>query len=152
ERHHLKENELQTIARDLRERYEGRRRETTAALIVVGAIAIIAIVFFAWRERVQTRAASLLAEAVAVKDARIGPPGTAEQGLRFNNERERAQAALTKFKTAADAYPSTDAGLFARFQEGSTWMTLGSPPQAASAFQQVIDKAGNSVYGQTARL
>src|SRR5437870_3755768 len=114
ERHHLKENELQTLARDLRERYEGRRRETTALLAVAAVVAAVAIGFFAWRERVQTRAASMLAEAIAVKDARIGPPGTVEQGLRFNNERERAQAALTKFKAAADAYPSTDAGLFAR--------------------------------------
>jgi len=152
ERHHLKENELQTFARDLRGRYEGRQKETVTMLTVVGIVAVVAIGFFAWRERVQTRAAAMLADAVAVKDARIGPPGTAEQGLRFNNERERAQAALTKFKAAADAYPSTDAGLFARFQEGSTFMGLGNPSQAAASFQQVIDKAGNSVYGQTARL
>jgi len=152
ERHHLKENELQTFARDLRERYEGSQKETITALVAVGIIAVIAIAFFGWREHVQSRAASLLSDAVAVKDARIGPPGTAEQGLRFNNERERAQAALTKFKAAADAYPSTDAGLFARFQEASTYMTLGNPSQAAAAFQQVIDKAGNNVYGQTARL
>jgi predicted negative regulator of RcsB-dependent stress response len=152
ERHHLKENELQSIAREVRDRFEGRQRETMYALAAVGAVAILALAFFAWRERVQTQAATLLAAAVAVKDARIGPPGTAEQGLRFNNERERAQAALTKFKAAADAYPSTDAGLFARLQEAGTYMTLGNPAQAAAAYQQVIDKAGNAIYGQAARL
>ena len=152
ERHHLKENELQTIARDLRERFDTRRRETTSGLLLVTVVGIVAIGFFAWRERVQAQAATLLADAVAVKDARVGPPGTTEQGLRFNNERERAQAALTKFKAAADAYPTTDAGLYARFQEAGTWMTLGNPAQAAAAYQQVIDKAGNAIYGQTARL
>jgi TolA-binding protein len=152
ERHHLKENELQTIARDLRERYEGRKRETGALLAIVAVIAVVALGFFGWREHVQTKAASLLSEALVVRDARIGPPGTAEQGLRFNTERERAQAALTKFKVAADAYPTTDAGLFARFQEAATYMALGNPAQAAATYQQVIDTAGNTVYAQTARL
>jgi TolA-binding protein len=152
ERHHLKENELQTFARDVRDRFEGRQREAMLGLAAVGVVVILAIAFFAWREHEQTQAATLLAGAVAVKDARIGPPGTAEQGLRFNNERERAQAALTKFKVAADAYPSTDAGLYARLEEAATYMTLGNPAQAAASFQQVIDKGGNSIYGQSARL
>ncbi len=152
ERHHLKENELQTLARDLTGRFEEKRREALWGLFAAAAIVILAIGFFAWRERTQTKAATLLAGAVAVKDARIGPPGTAEQGLRFNTERERAQAALTKFKEAADAYPSTDAGIYARFQEAATYMVLGNPAQAATAYQQVIDKAGNAIYGQMARL
>src|SRR5262245_28115842 len=152
ERHHLKENELQTFARDMRDRVEGHQREAMLGLAAVGVVAVLAVGFFAWREHVQTQASTLLAAAVAVKDARIGPPGTAEQGLRFNTERERAQAALTKFKAAADAYPSTDAGLYARYQEAATYMALGNPAQAAAAYQQVIDKAGSAIYGQTARL
>jgi tetratricopeptide (TPR) repeat protein len=152
ERHHLKENELHTLARDLTGRFEEKRRETLWGLLAVVAIGVLVIGFFAWRERTQTQAATLLAGAVAVKDARIGPPGTAEQGLRFNTERERAQAALTKFKATADAYPSTDAGVYARFQEAGTYMALGNPAQAAAAYQQVIDKAGSAIYGQTARL
>jgi TolA-binding protein len=152
ERHHLKENELQTLARETRLRLEERRRETTWTIAAVAVIAVAAIAYFAWHERVQTNAARLLADAVAVKDARIGPPGTQEQGLRFINERERAQAALTKFKAAADAYPSTDDGLYARYQEAGTWMALGNPAQAAASYQLVIDKAGNRLYGQMARL
>ena len=31
-------------------------------------------------------------------------------------------------------------------------MVLGNPAQAVAAYQQVIDKAGNRVYAQTARL
>jgi predicted negative regulator of RcsB-dependent stress response len=152
ERRHLKENELQTLARDARDRFESKRRETMAVVVIVAVVGVAAVGYFGWRERVQTKAAALLADAVAVKDARIGPPGIQEQGLRFVSERERAQAALTKFKAAADAYPSTDDGLYARYQEGVMWMALGNPAQAATAYQQVIDKAGDRILGQMARL
>jgi TolA-binding protein len=152
ERRHLKENELQTFAREARERFDSKRRETLALAAVVAVIGVLAVAYFGWREHVQTKAAAMLAEAEAVKDARIGPPGTGDQGLRFINERERAQAALTKFKAAADAYPSTDDGLHARYQEAAMWMVLGNPKEAAAAYQQVIDKAGNRIHGQMARL
>ncbi len=155
ERQHLRENEIEQFARQARELVEARRRETTmmvAAIVVVGAVALG---YFAWHEHVQARAHDLLAQAVAVQDARVGPPpapGQPSGGLYFPTERERAQTALGKFKAAADAYPSTDAGLYARYQEASTYLSLDNPSQAAAAYQQVIDRAGNSIYGQMARL
>jgi TolA-binding protein len=155
ERRHLKENELQTFARQARETYEQRKRETVMLVSVAAVVGAIAVAYIAWRERVQTKAHTLLADAVVVLEAPVSPPpapGQPQQGLRFATERERAQAALTKLKTAADAYPSTDAGLYARYQEGVTYMTLGNPTQAASTYQQVIDRDGNSIYGQMARL
>jgi TolA-binding protein len=155
ERQHLKENELQTLAREARERFDERRHETTATIVVVLVVGLAAVGFFAWRERVQAKAHALLAEAMVVQDARVGPPAagtTPDRGLRFNTERERAQAALTKFKVAADAYPSTDAGIFARYQQAAAYMALGNAAQAAATYQQVIDKAGDRIYGQMARL
>ena len=155
ERHHLKENELGKLARQARETVETRRSETTAIAVVVVVVAVLAFGYFGWRQHVQTKAHGLLAEAMAVQDARVGPPpapGTPSAGLYFPTERERSQAALTKFKIAADAYPSTDAGIFARYQEGATWTYLGSPAQAINAYQQVIDRAGDGIYGQMARL
>ena len=155
ERQHLKENELQTLAREAREALETRKRETTAIFAIVVVIAAAAIGYFAWRESVQSKAQSLLAQALVVQDARIGPPpapGQPEQGLRFATERERAQASLTKLKIAADAYPSTDAGVYARYQLGATYMVLDDPSGAIAAYQQVIDRAGSRIYGQMARL
>jgi TolA-binding protein len=155
ERRHLKENELQTFARQAREVYEQRKRETTTLITIVAVVGAIAIGYIAWRERVQSRAHTLLAEAVVVLEAPISPPpapGQPQQGLRFATERERAQAALTKLKVAADAYPSSDAGIYARYQEGATYMALGNPTQAAAAYQQVIDRDGSGIYGQMARL
>ena len=155
ERHHLKENDLRTLARQASLTVSERRGETTlivAAVLVAGALALG---YFGWRQRVNTRAHGLLAQAMAVQDARVGPPpapGTPASGLYFPTERERSQAALTKFKIAADAYPSTDAGIYARYQEGATSLALGTTPGAISAYQQVIKEAGDGFYGQMARL
>lgn len=155
QRQHLKENELQTLARQTREWVEARGRETTTLVTVVVIAGVIGVGYFAWHERVQAKAHELLAQAVAVQDARVGPPpapGQPASGLYFPTERERAQAALTKFKVAADAYPSTDAGLYARYKQAATLMQLGDPKGAAESYRQVIDNAGSRIYGQTARL
>src|SRR5436309_1664868 len=102
ERQHLKENELQSLAREARERFEARRSESTMALGALLVIAVLGAGYYAWRERVQAKAHALLADAMVVQDARVGPTaapgGPPDQGLRFNTDRERAQAALTKFK------------------------------------------------------
>jgi TolA-binding protein len=155
ERHHLKENEIQTLVRGSREALESRGRETLG-LIVIGIVVVAAAVgYYGWREHVQAKAHGLLAEAMTVADARIGPPpppGTPSNGIYFPTERERSQAALTKFKIAADAYPSTDAGIYARYQEGATSLALGTPTGAAEAFTAVIAKDGSGFYGQMAKL
>jgi TolA-binding protein len=155
ERRHLKENELGRLARSARDTVQTRRSEATGLVAIVVVVAAIGIGYFAWRERVQTKAHGLLAQAMAVQDARVGPPpapGTPTGGLYFPTERERSQAALTKFKIAADAYPSTDAGVYARYQEGATSLALGSTPGAIAAYQQVIKESGDNFYGQMARL
>jgi TolA-binding protein len=72
--------------------------------------------------------------------------------LRFETARAKYQAALTKFKIVADEYPKTDAGIFGRYRQAATYMALGEPASAATAYQQVIDLAGNGLYGQMARL
>ena len=156
ERRHLKENELQIVARQTRELFEERRREVSIGIGVLAVIAVVGIGYYAWHERVQAKAHTLLAEALAVRDARVGPPPAAGAppiaGPSFATERERSQAALTKLKVVADTYPNTDAGLYARYQEAATYMLLGNPTPAAATYQQVIDRAGNNIYGQMARL
>ncbi|OFW44154.1 MAG: hypothetical protein A3J29_00050 [Acidobacteria bacterium RIFCSPLOWO2_12_FULL_67_14b] len=155
ERHHLKENELQNLARQARGAFETRRGEAITAVVLVVVLGVAAVGYFAWRERGQTKAQALLADALTVQDARVGPPpapGAPSNGLYFPTERERAQAALAKFKVAADAYPSSESGMYARYEEASTWLALGSAAQAAAAYQQVIGTAGDGLYGRMARL
>ena len=74
------------------------------------------------------------------------------RGRPISPPRERSEAALTKLKIAADGYPSTDAGVYARYQEGATSLALGSTPGAIAAYQQVIKESGDNFYGQMARL
>src|SRR5580704_4443389 len=106
ERHHLKENELQRLAVLARRLYLEHQREGGALLVGAAVIAVIAGGYFVWHERVQSRAHALLADAVVVQDARVTAPGTPAAAGSYPTERARMQAAVTKFKAAADAYPS----------------------------------------------
>jgi TolA-binding protein len=155
ERRHLKDNELAALATGARQFVEERSRQITALVVAIVLVGGAALGYYLWRARVEGNAHSLLADAMAVQAAPVGAapnPDAPESGPRFPSERSKAQAALTKFKIVADGYPSTDAGLFARYQEAATWMTLGAPADAATAYQQVIDQAGTGVYAQVARL
>src|SRR5437773_2680967 len=154
ERHHLKENELQLLTRQAREAIEARKREVTAAILVAAVIGVGALGYFLWRERVEGRAHAMLADAVVVQDARVVPPAapgaTPPQPTAgtYPTEQAKLDAALAKFKSAADAYPSTDAGLYARYQQGATLMSLGRPVEAAACYQEVIKHGGSGIYGQ----
>jgi TolA-binding protein len=155
QRQHLKENELAHFAVSARDAFEARKSQIIPVVIAIVVVAAAVLGYFGWRNRVEARAHTLLAEAMVVDEARVGPPpatGQPSSGLSFATEREKHQAALTKFKSVADEYPSTDAGLFARYREATTYMALGVPASAAKSFQQVIDRGGDSIYAQMARL
>jgi TolA-binding protein len=153
ERHHLKENELQRIASDVHRMYNERQREMTWILAAAAVVAVVGAGYFLWREHVQSKAHELLAQATTVQDARIAAPGAPDSKGAFPTERARMQAAVVKFKAAADAYPSTDAGLYARSQEAAGQLALGNTALAVAAYQDVVRRAGpNSIYHQTAQL
>ena len=129
ERHHLKENELVQLASRTRDAIDARQREVGAVAIAVILVAVAAIGYFAWRSacrRARRRAAGRRGHS---QEARVGPPpapGTPATGPSFPTEREKHEAAAAKFKAVADEYPSTDAGIFARYREGATQMALGN--------------------------
>jgi TolA-binding protein len=155
ERHHLKENELVQFANRARDTIDARQREIGVVAIAVILVSIAVIGYSAWQSRVEGRAGALLADAIIVSDARVGPPpapGTPATGPSFPTDREKYEATAAKFKAVADQYPSSDSGLFARYREGATQMALGNAKEAAAAYQQVIDRAGTKLYGQMARL
>jgi TolA-binding protein len=155
ERRHLKEHELQRFAIEVREAFEARKRETTIGIVAVVVVVAAFIGYFGWKERTEGRADTMLAEALAIQDARVGAPaapGTPNAGLSFPTEQARAEAALARFKAVADAYPSSQAGIFARYQEAVSQMTLGQPAAAAALYQDVIKRDGSGIYGQMARL
>jgi tetratricopeptide (TPR) repeat protein len=154
ERQRLKQNDLGELTRQVQEVLAERQHDLAWIVGIVLVVGAAVLGYWVWHQREQQGAAKLLADAMVVAEARIGPPAAATggTGLTFPTERERAQAALIKFKAAADAYPTSDAGLFARYQEASTQVVLGNPAEAAKTYQTVIDRAGNRLIGQTARL
>jgi len=68
------------------------------------------------------------------------------------SERARLEAALTSFTKVAEAYPSSIAGLTARFEAAATFAALGRSKDAISQYQQVIDRAGKGLLAETARM
>jgi predicted negative regulator of RcsB-dependent stress response len=155
ERRHLKDNELEMLVSGARQAIEDRKRQIIALVVVLAVVGGGAMGYYLWRDHVQSSAHDLLADALTVDEAPVGAPpnpDAPEKGPRFPTARAKAQAALTKFKIVGDTYPATDAGILARYREAATWMELASPAQAATCYQQVIDQAGDGVYGQMARL
>jgi TolA-binding protein len=157
ERQHLKRNEVVTLTRQAREVMETRPREVTAAILAVLVIGGAALGYYGWRQHIESSAHELLAQAMAVENARVAPPvapgGTAVivPGS-YPTEQARLEAAVVKLKATADAYPSTDAGLFARYQQAAMLVSLGRAAEAAGVYDEVIRRAGDGFYGQVSRL
>ena len=155
ERHHLKQNDLEVFTQRARHVVHTRRRETMAVLGVIVVAGVAGLGYSLWGGRTEGRAHELLAEALSLSDARVGAPiapGTPGAGVSFPTEALRAEAALAKLKAAADAYPATDAGIYARYLQAATLIDLGRPAEAAPVYQLVIDRSGDRIYGQMARL
>ena len=154
ERRHLKQNEFEALTLQALDVFGAKRREITTVALVLVVVGVAAASYWGWHQYRQDKAHALLADAMVVQEARVGPPAeaTGAAGTTFPTERERSEAALKKYKVAADAYPSTDAGVFARYQEASLDVSLGKAADAIKAYQAVIDQAGDGIYGQMAKL
>ncbi|MDE3156770.1 MAG: tetratricopeptide repeat protein [Acidobacteriota bacterium] len=161
ERHHLKENEVAIQVGKLVALYEARRREFNLAAYVVVAVLLLSGGYYYWQQRTRSQAADLLAQATMVLNAPVVPPAApAADGKpapppppgSYPSDQARYEAALPKLTAAADRYPSTEAGISARYQEGTALLALGRPADAVAAFQQVMQQAGSGVFTQMARL
>src|SRR6266436_830244 len=107
ERHHLKKNEFEVLTLQVMSLFSTKRREVTTILLVVALVGLCGAAYWAWHQHTEDKAHALLAEATG------GATKT------YPTERDRTQEAVKKYKVAADAYPSTDAGVYARYQEAS---------------------------------
>jgi tetratricopeptide (TPR) repeat protein len=154
ERRHLKQNEFEALTLQAMDAFGAKRREITTLALVLAVVGLAAASYYGWHKYRQDKAHALLADAMVVQEARVGPPAdaTGAAGKTFPTERERSQEAVKKYKVAADAYPSTDAGIFARYQEASLDVSLGDTADAIKAYQSVVDRAGDGIYGQMAKL
>ena len=160
ERHKLKENEFARTVTHAREVVEARKRDIGLMATVVAVLIAVVAGYLWWQQSRNSTAAEGLAAAMAIHEAPVVPipapaPGSplpVQQPGTFPTERAKLEAALPKIVEAADRYPSTVSGVAARFQAASILATLGRYPEAEQRYQEVIDKAGNSIYRRTARL
>jgi len=157
ERHHLKQNEFAvTAARVLDTLSRHQRRVRTILLAVLAGVIVIAVVVV-WRGREADRAGEQLGIALAMLDATIAPaptiPGATQAPGTFPTERARAEAALAAFQRVAAEFPSTEAGVAARYHAAGELLSLGRAAEAVQAYQEVVDQAGtSSIYRPMARM
>lgn len=154
ERHQLKTNEFAKAVMRARELFLARQRQVTGVVIAVLVVLVGLAGFTMWRGQAAARADALLAEAMALAEAPLTPPtGTpGETTVWFANETARAEAVLERLTAVTAAYPSTASGIAARYQSGSRLLQLGRPAEARAAFEDVVARAGTSLYGRMARL
>ena len=158
ERHHLKENEVAEWVLELRNQYDANKNAIRygglAILVLVGAV----FGTIAWRSMSEGRANAMLAEAMTVAEAPVTAPTAGEAGTlpvqpagTYPSERVKREAALPKFMAAADAYPSSEAGLIARYRAAATLVALGRADEGIQRYRDVSDKATGVVQAM-ARL
>ncbi len=160
ERHKLKENAFANTVAHAREALATRQRDIVwAVAVVVGLLAIVGGYAW-WRQSTAGRGTELFATALAVYQAPVVPlppptPGGAppvQQPGTYVTEQAKLEAALPKFIEAADKYPSTSSGIAARYHAASILATLGRYSEAEQRFQEVVTRAGTSLYARTGRL
>jgi TolA-binding protein len=155
ERHRLKENELSHALGDASSRLQQNRGTLGIAAGIIALVLVAGIGYWAWTTRSNNRAQVLLGDAIVIMQAPVeDPKAAAKPGVTsYPTVQARAEAALTKFADVYNAYPSTDAGIAARYYAASALAMLGRHPEAALRFQETVDRAGaNSFYGRMARL
>jgi tetratricopeptide (TPR) repeat protein len=163
ERQHLKDNEL-AIALGQAQGWADKNSRTLA--VTVGAIALVAIAVggvLAYRNNTDTKARALLTEAMVIEEARVMPPGPPAGSTNDPNaiggqppgtyptEKAKLEAAVPKFQAAADAYPSTDSGLTARYHLARSLIALGRHDDGIKEYDKVI-AGSNALLARSARL
>ncbi|HSK10163.1 MAG TPA: tetratricopeptide repeat protein [Vicinamibacterales bacterium] len=159
ERHHLKKNEIATSVARVREAIEIYHKPIVAVLIAIALVVVAVVAVTAWRRGSDTDARQMLADAMLVASAPVAPPPAAGTDApaspapgTYATERAKLEAALPKFVAAAEAHPSSEAGIAARYHAGAILAALGRQAEAEQRYREVIDRAGSGLYGRMARL
>ena len=158
ERHHLKENEFAEWLLGAKSWYEANSK-TIGYVGLAALLALVAVMgTMAYRQWSAGKANSALAEALAIAEAPVLPPAPGEAGKppvqrpgTYPTDRARLEAALPRLMAVAEAYPSSDAGIMARYRAASALVAVGRVPEGIQRYQEVVDK-GKGAYQVMARL
>ncbi len=155
ERHRLKDNELSHALGDATVRLQENRSKVGLAAGIVALLLVVGIGYWAYTMRTENRAQALLGDAIVIMQAPVEEPKPgAKPGVTgYPTVQARAEAALAKFAEVYNAYPSTEAGIAARYYAAAALSMLGRHDEAAARFQETVDQAGDTTfYGRMARL
>jgi tetratricopeptide (TPR) repeat protein len=156
ERHHLKENELAVSLRHAQATAQRYRRQITWGTIAVLVVVASGVGYAVWRGRVHAQAREELAAAIAITQAPVNLPPAAgsppPQPGGYASEQARLEAALPKFMAVAERFPSTAAGIAARYHAGSIQAALGRPAEALARYREVQQRDPRGLYGRMAHL
>lgn len=155
ERHRLKENELSHVLGDVTVRLQEHRSTVGLTAGIIALLLVAGIGYWAYTTRTQNRAQALLGDAIVIMQAPVeeAKPGAKPGVTGYPTVQARAEAALAKLGEVYNAYPSTDAGIAARYYAAAALSMLGRHDEAAARFQETVDRAGdNTFYGRMSRL
>ena len=163
ERHHLKDNELAIVVNRASGWINENQRALTMGLAAIAVVAVGVLGYTAWRSNVDSKARTMLAEAMVIQEARVVPPpppptdpsipspAPAPQPGTYPSEKAKLEAALPKFLAAADAYPSNESGLTARYHAASALVGLERYDEAVQQYDRIISD-GSGLLTEMARL
>lgn len=163
ERHHLKDNELAIALGHAQGWAQGNSRTLVTTVIAIVVVGVAVLGFMAYRTSTDNKARAMLAEGMVIEEARVMPPGPpagttndpnaigGQAPGTYPTEKAKLDAAVPKYKAAADAYPSTDSGLTARFHLARALVTLGRVDEGIAEYDRVI-AGGNALLARSARL
>lgn len=163
ERHHLKDNELAIALNQAQTWANENSRTLTTTIVAIVVVGGALLGYMAYRSNTDNKARALLAEAMVIEEGRVMPPapptGTTNDPNAiggqlpgtYPTEQAKLEAALPKFKAAADAYPNHDAGLTARFHLAKTLVALGKYDDAIKEYDKVA-ASGSTLLARSARL
>lgn len=159
ERHHLKENEISHALSAASARIAENKRTVVQVAAVVALVAAGGLGYWAWKTRGEARAQAIVAEGLMIVQSPVEEPKvvngakpTQTPGT-YPTIPARAEASLAKFNDALNAYPATRAGIAARYYAAAALAMLGRPTEAATRYQEVVQRAGTKdFYGRMAQL
>jgi TolA-binding protein len=160
ERHKLKENEFARTVGRARHAVETRSRDIVKVLLGIVLLLAIAGAYMWWRGSQESRGNELLASALAAYEMPVVPPQPPAPGSppplpqpgTYQSEQERLDASLPLFLEAAEARPASRAAITARYHAAGILAATGRHAEAEEHYRQVVDRAGDSIYGRTGRL
>ena len=156
QRQQLKQNEFVSVFNATATWFAENRDTALAAFGIVAVVAIIGGGYMWWHSNEADKAGALYGDAMATYESPVVPastlPGATSQAGSFTSEQARDDASLAAFQKVVAAYPNTTAGRAALYQSAEVYLSAGKYSDAQRVYQQVVDQAGNTVYGPLAKL